>query len=48
VHGVLISVLAAVMAEQTERGDSMLSLMASRHAQHAIDLQTLDLIAGAG
>jgi hypothetical protein len=48
VHGVLISVLAAVMAEQTERGDDMLSLMASRHARHAIDLEALDLIAGAG
>jgi hypothetical protein len=47
VHGVLISVLAAVMAEQTERGDDMLSLMASRHARHAIDLQALDLIASA-
>jgi hypothetical protein len=43
-HGVLISVLAAMMAEQTERGDNMLSLMASRHAQHAIDLEVLDLI----
>jgi hypothetical protein len=48
VHGVLISVLAAVMAEQTERGDSMLSLMASRHAQHAIDLQAIELIGDAG
>jgi hypothetical protein len=43
-HGVLISVLAAIMAEQTERGDNMLSLMASRHAQHAIDLEALDLV----
>jgi hypothetical protein len=42
---VLISVLAAVMAEQTERGDDMLSLMASRHARHAIDLEALELIA---
>jgi aminoglycoside phosphotransferase (APT) family kinase protein len=46
-HGVLISVLAAIMAEQTERGDSMLSLMASRHAQHAIELDALALIGGA-
>ncbi len=46
-HGVLISVLATVMAEQTERGDDMLSLMASRHAQHAIDLEALDLIGSA-
>ena len=43
-HGVLISVLAAIMAEVTERGDNMLSLMASRHAHHAIDLEVFDLI----
>ncbi len=43
-HGVLIAVLATVMAEQTERGDNMLSLMAIRHAKHAIDLNALDLV----
>jgi hypothetical protein len=43
-HGVLIAVLATVMAEQTERGDNMLTLMAIRHAQHAIDLGALDLV----
>jgi hypothetical protein len=44
-HGVIISVLATIMAEQTERGDDMLTLMASRHARHALDLGALDLIA---
>jgi aminoglycoside phosphotransferase (APT) family kinase protein len=45
-HGVLIAVLATVMAEQTERGDDMLTLMAVRHARHAIDLAALDLVRG--
>jgi hypothetical protein len=45
---VLISVLAAIMAEQTERGDDMLSLMASRHARHAIDLDALELVGSSG
>jgi hypothetical protein len=43
-HGVLIAVLASVMAQQTERGDNMLSLMAIRHAKHAIDLDALALV----
>ena len=33
-----------MMAEQTERGDDMLTLMARRHARHAIDLGALDLL----
>ena len=47
-HGVIISVLATLMAEQTERGDAMLTLMASRHARHALDLGALDLLRAAG
>jgi hypothetical protein len=47
-HGVLIAVLATVMAEQTERGDDMLTLMAIRHAQHAVDLDALDLVRSRG
>jgi hypothetical protein len=43
-HGVLIAVLATVMAEQTDRGDNMLSLMAIRHARHALDLNALELV----
>ena len=43
-HGVLIAVLATVMAEHTERGDDMLSLMAIRHAKHALDLNVIDLV----
>ena len=43
-HGVIISVLATLMAEQTERGDAMLTLMARRHARHALDLGALDML----
>jgi len=43
-HGVVIGVLASMMAAQTERGDRMLTLMIRRHAQHALDLDALDLI----
>ena len=43
-HGVIISVLATLMADQTERGDAMLTLMASRHGRHALDLGALDLV----
>jgi hypothetical protein len=46
-HGVIISVLATLMAEQTERGDAMLTLMARRHARHALDLGALELVAAA-
>ena len=47
-HGVIISVLATMMADQTERGDAMLTLMASRHGRHALDLGALDLVRAGG
>src|SRR4051812_16501759 len=37
-HGLLISVLATMMAEQTEGGDDMLPLMAARHSRHALEI----------
>lgn len=43
-HGVIISVCATMMAEQTERGDDMLTLMGTRHARHALDLDALSLL----
>jgi hypothetical protein len=46
-HGVIIAVCATMMADQTERGDAMLTLMASRHARHALDLGALDLVQAA-
>ena len=42
--GVVMSILAAMMAEQTERGDLMLFTMLRRHAQHALDLDALSLL----
>ncbi len=46
-HGVVIAVCATMMADQTERGDAMLTLMARRHARHAIDLGALDRVRSA-
>jgi hypothetical protein len=43
-HGVVIGVLATLLAAQTERGDRLFTLMITRHAQHAIDLDALALI----
>lgn len=36
--GFAVSVVAAPMVEQTERGDEMFTAMAKRHARHAIEL----------
>lgn len=44
IWGVVMSVIATMLAAQTERGDVMLSTMLRRHAQHAIDLDALDLV----
>ncbi|MFV0260350.1 MAG: phosphotransferase family protein [Acidimicrobiales bacterium] len=44
VWGVIMSIIATVLAEQTERGDRMLATMLRRHAHHAIDLDALELL----
>jgi hypothetical protein len=36
--GFAVTVIAAPMVEQTERGDEMFTAMAKRHARHALDL----------
>jgi hypothetical protein len=36
--GFVVTVVAAPMVEQTERGDEMFTVMARRHARHALDL----------
>lgn len=41
-HGVVIGILATTMADQTERGDALFTLMLNRHGQHALDLGVLD------
>jgi len=33
-----------MMAEQTERGDAMLTQMIARHARHALDLDALSIL----
>jgi hypothetical protein len=43
-HGVMIAVTAIVVAARTERGDEVLTLMAERHARHALELGALDLV----
>lgn len=44
IWGVIMSVVATMLAAQTERGDVMLTTMLRRHAHHAIDLDALDLV----
>lgn len=44
--GVVMSVIATVLAAQTERGDAMLTVMAQRHGRHALDLGALELLGG--
>jgi Phosphotransferase enzyme family len=43
--GIVMDIVAAMVVEQTERGDEMFAAMASRHARHAIDLDALTLLA---
>ena len=43
-HGMLIAVIATVVAEQTERSDDLFVLMATRHGRHAIELDALSLL----
>ena len=42
--GVIMSVIATMLAAQTDRGDLMLTTMLRRHAQQAIDLDALQLV----
>jgi aminoglycoside phosphotransferase (APT) family kinase protein len=46
-HGVLVAITATTTAERTERGDALFTLMLDRHGRHALDLGSLDLVAGA-
>lgn len=39
--GFVMAVVASMIVKQTERGDEMFLAMANRHAQHAIDLDSL-------
>jgi hypothetical protein len=42
--GFAVTVVAAPMVEQTERGDAMFTAMARRHARHALDLGSVELL----
>jgi Ecdysteroid kinase-like family len=46
--GLVMDIIAAMVVQQTARGDEMFAAMASRHAQHAIDLDALALVAESG
>jgi Phosphotransferase enzyme family len=42
--GVVMSVIAPMLVERTERGDAMFTAMGTRHLQHAEDLDSLSLV----
>ncbi|MCB0985435.1 MAG: phosphotransferase [Ilumatobacter sp.] len=42
--GVVMTVIATIMAAQTERGDQMLTVMGQRHGRHALDLDAMALL----
>jgi hypothetical protein len=42
--GFAVTVVAAPLVQQTERGDEMFTAMARRHARHAIDLGSAELL----
>ena len=42
----MIAMSATVMAEQTERGDALFTLMLNRHGRHALDMEALARIEG--
>ena len=42
--GYIMAVIASVLVKQTDRGDEMFLAMANRHAQHALDLETLSYL----
>jgi hypothetical protein len=43
-HGVVIGVTATMFAKQTQRGDDLFTLMVSRHARQAIELDAMALL----
>jgi hypothetical protein len=42
--GIIMDIIAAMVVQQTERGDAMFAAMARRHARHALDLDSLGLL----
>jgi hypothetical protein len=46
--GVLMAIVASMLVQRTERGDDMFMTTLARHAQHALDLNALELLPEAG
>jgi hypothetical protein len=46
--GIVMSVVASMIVEQTERGDEMFVAMAERHCEHALDLDSEDFLGSPG
>ncbi|MEM9204203.1 MAG: phosphotransferase [Actinomycetota bacterium] len=44
-HGIVVGILATLMATETDRGNELFALMLNRHAQHALDVDALDRVA---
>ena len=42
--GVVMTVIATILAAQTERGDRMLTVMGQRHGRHALELDALGVL----
>ncbi len=47
-HGVVMAVAASMLVERTPRGDDMFMTLFARHAQHAIDLDAVELLPASG
>jgi hypothetical protein len=45
-HGIVMAVGEAMLVERTERGDEMFCTMITRHARHALDLDSMTLLPG--
>ncbi|WP_157963848.1 phosphotransferase [Actinocorallia populi] len=43
-HGIAMAVGASMLVERTDRGDEMFCTMTTRHAHHALDLDSLSLL----
>jgi thiamine kinase-like enzyme len=46
--GILMAIVASMLVERTERGDEMFMTTLARHAQHALDLNSLELLPDPG
>ncbi|MEM9465235.1 MAG: phosphotransferase [Actinomycetota bacterium] len=47
-HGIVVGILATIMATETERGNDLFALMLNRHARHVLDVDALDLVGDLG